>query len=83
MKDDRRDPWAKLQDLIASVDTPATIDEAEGRTIGEVLKKGNPEHVAAVLKKDAGFSMEELGKIFADLEKIADRNSIRWWSPLA
>ena len=66
--------WYKLIELIERAKT----DEALGKT----LRHGSPREVTTVLK-EAGFEMDDLGLIFEDLEVIADRNSLRYWSPLA
>lgn len=72
--EDTRSPWDKLQDLIAEA---KTNDE-----LGAILRTGSPKEVTDVLQ-EMGFLMDDIGQIFEDLEYIADRNSLRFWSPLA
>ena len=66
--------WERLVALIEQAKT----DEALRKT----LKKGTPSEVTTALQ-EAGIGMDDLGLIFEDLEVIADRNSLRYWSPLA
>jgi hypothetical protein len=66
--------WEKLLSL---------IEQAKGdRELSEVLRSGKPNEVTTVLQERAGLTMDDLGEIFTDLEYIADRNSLQWWSPL-
>ncbi|NIM96352.1 MAG: hypothetical protein GTO18_21855 [Anaerolineales bacterium] len=67
--------WDKLMGLI-------DLAKADPE-ISEKLRHGKPSEVAQIIESQAGMSMEDLGLIFDDLEYIADRNSIQWWSPLA
>jgi hypothetical protein len=69
-----REHWAKLVDLIEQ----AKAD----RDLSKTLRSGTPKQVVDELNK-AGITMDDLGLIFEDLEYIADRNSGRYWSPLA
>jgi hypothetical protein len=68
------DHWNKLQELIQ-----AARDNDE---LGKKLRTGSPTDVTAALQ-EYGLTMDDMGAIFTDLEVIADRNSLRWWSPLA
>lgn len=66
--------WEKLLHL---------IDEAKGDPeLSAVLRSGKPNEVTAALQARANLTMDDLGEIFTDLEYIADRNSLQWWSPL-
>lgn len=71
----QRDQWAKLLKVIDW----AKESDANSRR----LKKGKPSDVARILKEQGGMSMEDVALLFDDLEYIADRNSLQWWSPLA
>lgn len=65
--------WEKLINL---------IDIAkEDSALSETLRTGSPSDVTHTLQ-EYGVSMDDLGEIFTDLEYIADRNSLQWWSPL-
>ncbi len=67
--------WDKLLRLIEL----AKADDA----VSHVLRHGSPAEVVKVLQADPiRFSMDEIGEIFSDLEYIADRNSLAYWSPL-
>jgi len=66
--------WGKLVGLIER----AKRDES----LSKIMTHGSPREVTAVLQ-EAGLEMDDLGAIFEDLEVIADRNSLRYWSPLA
>ena len=70
----RYEHWDKLISLIEQAKT----DDA----LGKKLRTGSPREVTAVLQ-EAGIEMDDLGLIFEDLEVIADRHSLRYWSPLA
>jgi hypothetical protein len=53
----------------------------ENPELSKILRTGTPADVTSALQ-EAGVSMDDLGAIFTDLEYIADRNSLAWWSPL-
>lgn len=53
----------------------------EDEGLSNTLRRGTPADVTRALQ-EAGLSMDDLGDIFTDLEYIADRNSLQWWSPL-
>jgi hypothetical protein len=75
--EDLRDPWQKLQDLIE-------LAKERPVEVGEVLRHKPPSEVTQLLQReDINMTMDDLGRIFSDLEHIADRNSGRYWSPLA
>jgi hypothetical protein len=67
------DHWGNLLKLIEMA--------KENRELSETLRTGTPKDVTSALQ-EAGVSMDDLGEIFTDLEYIADRNSLQWWSPL-
>jgi hypothetical protein len=46
------------------------------------MRHGKPSEVVAALRDQVGLSAEEVAMILDDLELIADRGSVRWWSPL-
>lgn len=68
------DHWNKLQELINAA--------KEDDSLSERLRTGTPTEVSTAIQ-EYGLTMDDLGAIFTDLEVIADRNSIQWWSPLA
>lgn len=68
------DHWSKLQELIKAA---KENDDLRAR-----LRTGSPTEVTSALQ-EYGLTMDDMGAIFTDLEVIADRNSLRWWSPLA
>lgn len=71
-----RTPWEKLEGLIAE----AKVNEE----LSLILRTGSPKEVTDALQQPGiDITMDDLGEIFADLEYIADRDSIRFWSPLA
>lgn len=66
--------WDKLMKL---------IEEAKrDPDLSVILRTGKPNEVTTVLQERVGLTMDDLGEIFTDLELIADRNSLQWWSPL-
>jgi len=67
--------WDKLLILIEKAKTNPDLSEK--------LRHGKPSEVAAILEQEVGMTMMDLGHIFDDLGFIADRDSLRWWSPLA
>jgi len=66
--------WEKLLKLIE--------DAKEHPEVSKTLRSGRPNEVTALLQERADLTMDDLGEIFTDLEYIADRNSLQWWSPL-
>ncbi len=66
--------WDKLLKLIALA--------KKNRGLSNTLRHGKPSEVVAALRDQAGLSGEEVAMILDDLELIADRGSVRWWSPL-
>jgi hypothetical protein len=71
-----REHWGKLINLIERA--------KEDPRLGEKLRGGTPKEVTDILQsKGIDITMDDLGLIFEDLEHIADRNSSRYWSPLA
>lgn len=73
---DSREHWGKLINLIERA--------KEDPRLGEKLRTGTPKEVTDILQSEGiGITMDDLGLIFEDLEHIADRNSGRYWSPLA
>jgi hypothetical protein len=74
MATENREHWDKLIALIEH----AKSDERLSGT----LRSASPKQVTDLLQKH-GITMDDLGMIFEDLEYIADRNSGRYWSPLA
>jgi hypothetical protein len=66
--------WEKLLKLIE--------DAKEYPEVSKTLRTGNPKEVTTLLQERADLTMDDLGEIFTDLEFIADRNSLQWWSPL-
>jgi len=66
--------WEKLLKLIE--------DAKEHPEVSKTLRSGNPKEVTTLLQERADLTMDDLGEIFTDLEFIADRNSLQWWSPL-
>jgi hypothetical protein len=70
-----RDHWDALRALVAEV-------KKDRDGLGKILREGTPTQVSEALE-GRGIDMKVLGAIFTDLELIADRSSIRWWSPLA
>lgn len=67
--------WEKLLALIEKA--------KQDRELSERLKSGSPSDVAQILQEEVGLTMDDLGAVFTDLEFVADRGSLRYWSPLA
>lgn len=58
------------------------IDEArDNEDLRKTLQTGSPAEVTKTLA-EFGLGMEKIGEIFSDLELVADRNSLQYWSPL-
>ncbi len=66
--------WDKLIKLIALA--------KENQGLSDTMRHGKPSEVVAALRDQVGLSGEEVAMILDDLELIADRGSVRWWSPL-
>jgi hypothetical protein len=66
--------WEKLLHLIELAKSEPELSA--------ILRSGKPNEVTAALQARADLTMDDLGEIFTDLEYIADRNSLQWWSPL-
>ena len=66
--------WQKLVDLIEKA--------KHDPDLGEAMRHGKPSQVAEILQAEVDMSMDELALLFDDLEHIADRNSLQYWSPL-
>ena len=69
-----REAWEKLLRLIQ--------EAKEDPQLSAILRSGKPKEVTAALQERVDLTMDDLGEIFTDLEYIADRNSLQWWSPL-
>lgn len=69
-----REHWDKLIRLIELA--------KKSRTLSNTMRHGKPSEVVAALRDQVGLSGEEVAMILDDLELIADRGSVRWWSPL-
>jgi hypothetical protein len=67
--------WDKLIGLIEKAKADPELSER--------LRHGKPSQVAEILETEGKLTMVDLGHIFDDLGYIADRDSLRWWSPLA
>ena len=66
--------WARLKTMIeAAMQDPEAF---------EALRTGSPSEALAVLK-DYELDDVHLAALMDGFEKIADRNSARFWSPLA
>ena len=66
--------WDKLVALI--------VEARDSAELRRTLQTHPPHEVTAALQQ-RDISMDDLGAIFTDLELISDRNSGRFWSPLA
>ncbi len=67
-------PWERLRVL---------LDEAKkDRDLSNQLKTSPPSVVRDILRDRFGLSADDVTDLITEFESIADRNSLRWWSPI-
>jgi hypothetical protein len=66
--------WGRLRDLLDKA-----RDEPE---LSEQLKTSPPSVVRDILRERFGLSADDVADLITEFENIADRNSLKWWSPI-
>jgi len=69
------DAWDKLRDLIEAAKEPSS-------TLSQTLRTASPAEVAEILETTFQITGRDMAELMSDLELIADRNSLNWWSPI-
>lgn len=67
-------PWERLRRLLDK----AKADEG----LSERLKTSPPSKVRDILRDEFDLSADDVTDLITEFENIADRNSLRWWSPI-
>jgi PHD/YefM family antitoxin component YafN of YafNO toxin-antitoxin module len=69
-----QEAWDKLHELLQAARTD--------QELRRVLQTAPPAVVRDVLKERFQFTADELTDLVSEVENIADRNSLQWWSPI-
>jgi hypothetical protein len=69
-----RTSWERLRALLDK----AKVDEG----LSERLKTSPPSVVRDILRDQFDLSADDVTDLITEFESIADRNSLRWWSPI-